>query len=233
MEAYFLSAYWGARKESVERCADHVVQCLSSLRGCDVAFHRWSQPGRSRKQAQEYEIPVSIGAIKERLLHGQNRRDAGGGVIEELGYSFRLWNGGKDCEDVSFSVQCGAYSENPSLWNSCVLNLPSEGPPSERLLRVEALLCLMRAVVDGFDPDWATVMPDSLLQQIRLVPNRPTPGWLFYVSNRLSPGVHFPNTVRAVTVANKGQIAIISEDRFASQNREHLRARDAVESTMI
>jgi Immunity protein 52 len=232
METYFIGAYWGDRKESVDACTDHVVRCLSALAKCDPAFSRWYRLGGSRKEAMERRFDVTQGAVKQLLLAGRNRRDIGKEVIEDLGFRISLWNGEEDAQDASFSAESGLSAGNPNLCNSCVINLPSEGPPSERLLRVEALLCLMRAVVDGFDPDWATVMPDSLLQRIRLVPNRPTPGWLFYISNRLFPGVNIPNTVRVVNVASQGQIAIITEDRFTSQNRDHLRARDAVESAI-
>jgi hypothetical protein len=153
MEIYFLGAYWGDRKESVEECANRVVECLSAIPKCDEAFSRWYLTGRSRKEALEGEFLVTREAVKQQLLKGRNRRDVGGEVIENLGFSLNLWNGGKDSQDVRFSIQCGTYAANPNLCNSCLLNLPSEGLPRERVLRVDALLCLMGAVVAGFDPD--------------------------------------------------------------------------------
>jgi hypothetical protein len=120
-----------------------------------------------------------------------------------------------------------------ALWNNCVLNLPSEGPPSERLLKVEALLRLMRAVVETFDPDWATVMPDSLLQTVKFVPNKPVPGWLFYFASRVSRQPHLPAAARIVNVESHGNIVIVAEEPLSTQRTEHLQAHAAVQAAIV
>jgi Immunity protein 52 len=232
METYFLGAYWGDRKESVEQCTGRVVACVSALGKCDPAFSRWFSGGRSRKEALEREVHITPETVKELLLRGRNRKDIGGEVIEDLGFSMSLWNGGEHCQGVGLRVQCGAYTGNPNLGNSCVVELPSEGSPSERLLTVNTLLCLMRAVAESFDPDWATVIPDSLVRTMKFVPSKPTPGWLFYAANRVLPSVLIPPAVRAVDIMNRGNVAIITEEQFSPQKPEHLQAREAVQAAI-
>jgi hypothetical protein len=85
-----------------------------ALRKCDEAFSRWFQLGRSRKQALEHEFRITAETVKERLLHGRNRRDVGGGVIENLGYSLSLWNGGKDCQDGGYMKADTSAPEQPA-----------------------------------------------------------------------------------------------------------------------
>lgn len=215
METYFLGAYWFDRKESVEQCTERVIRCLAELGKCDAACSRWFRGGRSRKQALEREFNISDKAVKELLLHGQHRRDVGKEVIEDMGFSMSLWNGGEDCQSVGFRAHCGAYTGNLSLGNSCVVNLPSEGPPSERLLRVDTLLCLMRAVVESFDPDWATVMPDALLQTLKFGSKNPAVGWLFYGADRVLRLPRLPATTRVVSIPSRGNVVVTSEDRSA------------------
>jgi hypothetical protein len=216
----------------VEQCAEHVVHCLRDLGKSDIAFSRWFQAGRSRKKALEREVQITHETVKELLFRGRSKRDIGGDVMEELGFSMRLWNGGEDCQSVGFSVTCGGYARNPNVWNSCVINLPSEGHPSERLLKVEVLLRLMRAVIESFDPHWATVMPDSLLRTVQFVPNIPVPGWLFYFANSVSRQPHLPAATRVVNVAGRGKILIVAEERFNTQRTEHLQAHAAVQAAI-
>ncbi len=234
MENVVLGAYWWDRKESVEQCAERVVGCLRDFGQCDPALSRWFRGGRSRKEALEREVQITSDAVKELLLRGRNRKDIGGEVIEDLGFSLRLWNGGEDCQDVGFSVTCGGYAANPNIWNSCVVELPSEGPPSERMLKVDPLLCLMRAVVTAFDPDWATVMPDSLRQIANFGwANKPAVGWLFYAANRVLPSPRIPAVARVVSIPNRGSIAVVTEERFSPDRPEHLQVREAVQAAIV
>ncbi len=229
METYFLGAYWFDRKESVEQCSERVLRCLAELGKCDAAYSRWFRCGRSRKQSLAREVGITSDTVKELLLRGRNRRDVGGEIIEDLGFSMSLWNGGKDGQDFGLRVHCGAYTGNPSLGNCCVVNLPSEGPPSDRLLQVDAVLHLMRVVVESFDPDWATVMPDALLKNIQFLPNRPVPGWLFYAADRMLRLPHFSATTRVVSIPGHGHVVVTSEEPFSTQRPEHLQARDAMQ----
>jgi hypothetical protein len=171
--------------------------------------------------------------MEELLLSGRNRRDVNGEVIENLGFHIRLWNGGEDSQDASFSATCGGFASNPGIWNSCVMELPSEGASSERILKVDPLLCLMQAVVSAFDPDWATVMPDNLRQIARFGSSKPAVGWLFYAALRAWPSPRVPSTVRIVNIANCGNIAVVTEEQFSAENPEHLRTRDAVEAGIV
>ncbi len=232
METYFLGAYWFDRKESVEQCTERVLRCLAELGKCDTAYSRWFNGGQSRKQALEREVDITSETVKELLLRGRNRKDIGKEVIEDMGFSMSLWNGGEDCQSVGFRVHCGAYTGNLSLGNSCVVNLPSDGPPSERLLRVDTLLCLMRAVVESFDPDWATVMPDALLKTLKFDSKNPAVGWLFYAADRVLRLPRFSATTRVVSIPSRGNVVVTSEEPFSTQRPEHLQARDAVQAAI-
>ena len=230
MENVTLCAYWWDRKESVEQCANRVLRCLRDMGQCDPALARWFRKGRSRKEALQREVQITYDTVKELLLHGRNRRDIGAEVIEDLGFNIGLWNGGDDCQSVGFGVTCGGYAGNPAIWNRCVVDLPSEGPPQERLLKVESLLCLMRAVVTNFDPSWAIVLPDSLRSRIEFLPDKPTPGWLFYAANRLWPSPRLPESVHVFNVSGLGNIIVVSEEPLDIRRPEHVEALEAVEA---
>ncbi|WP_197090423.1 Imm52 family immunity protein [Cupriavidus basilensis] len=112
MESFYSAAYWGARQESVESCAARTQRLLAAIEIVSPDFSCWRKRGRSKKDALASEriTADSLEAFVSLLSKGGNRRDIGGDVIDELGYSMSAWNGG-DKENVSgLSIKCGLYS---------------------------------------------------------------------------------------------------------------------------
>jgi hypothetical protein len=232
METYFLGAYWRDRKESAADCARRVKQCLAKFSDCDPSFSHWFEKGKSRRDALTAPVALEDEPLTKLLLRNHPNAASPQSSYEPLGFQLAVWNGGQNDESASFSAICGCHAKNTALWNNCVVNLPSEGPASERLLKVEALLRLMRAVVETFDPDWATVMPDSLLQTVKFVPNKPVPGWLFYYASRVSRQPLLPAAVRIVNVASRGNIVIVAEEPLSTRRTEHLQAHAALQAAI-
>lgn len=105
-------------------CADRLSVFFNELAFCDPVLKLWNTKGRSRKEAQKKQIDGSDREMLETLLEkGRNRRDFGGAVIEQLGFSISLWKPLSETgdEDIALSVHCGSYVATP---NSVSVHLP-------------------------------------------------------------------------------------------------------------
>jgi hypothetical protein len=100
-EPFYLGLYWGARCEPVEVCAGRLASCLASLGRCSVSLGSWS--------TRAGDVDADADALRELLLAGVNRRDAGASPIEELGFSVGLWNRDRQVP-IGVSVTCGSWS---------------------------------------------------------------------------------------------------------------------------
>jgi hypothetical protein len=118
-----LGLYWGARKQSLEECADLCVSTFALLR--NVGFQTFFRLGRARREGLEHPIEESLDALRLLLANGVNRTDIDRQPIPQLGFRLGAWSGGRDEESYSLSITCGSYSEHVS--NVVLLKLPSSG----------------------------------------------------------------------------------------------------------
>ena len=98
-----------------------------------------------------------------------NRRDVGGDVISELGFSLAVWNGA----EASLDITIGAFS--PYILNSAVLSFRDAAATRSPI----DCRPLMDAAIDAFDPEQAVVTSNELLMRT----NAKEPwdaGWLTY-----------------------------------------------------
>jgi hypothetical protein len=180
-EPFYLGAYWGARRESVDACTERLASCLAGLARCSASLSGWStKAGRGRGGVAVEG--ADVGALRDLLPAGVHRRDADESPIEELGFSLGLWNGDRDAP-VGLSVTCGSWTATPGVMNSFVLALPSPGE-AEQLYGREAALCLMRAAVTAWQPDWATLTSCELADALDAPTREPSLGWITFLGDQ-------------------------------------------------
>ncbi|RYZ39358.1 MAG: hypothetical protein EOO71_20405 [Myxococcaceae bacterium] len=221
-ETYFAGAYWGARKESSEQCAQRAGALFSALPSLDPSFSPWFRQGRSRKDALKRPVEPTFAELEELIRKGKDR------VVEELGFRFGVWNGAPDDRDgISFNVTCGGYSERVS--NVCVFNLPSKGPTADRVLKAPVLSELVRSMAIAWEPDFAAVMSTPHLQSIEAGgPSAIWIGWVTYLASARGPVPPLPAPVRIEAVEDQGTLIILTPDRFTVSNPEHVALADRV-----
>jgi hypothetical protein len=180
-EPFYLGAYWGARRETVEECAERLADCLESMKRCSSLMGAWAtKPGRG-----VHPVTVcgadDVGALRDLLRAGTNQRDADGSAIAELGFSLALWNGNREMP-IGLSVTCGAWTTAPGVMNSFVIDLPTPAAGAE-LYDIETALALMRATVAAWQPDWATLTSYELADALDAPPRVPTLGWITFLGD--------------------------------------------------
>jgi hypothetical protein len=210
-ERFYAGAYWPARAETAEACAARAATCLAKLGEVDPLLATWFHKGGSPKLAQR-PFPTDTESLVGELLRGRNRRDSDRSVIVELGFRISAWNG-NDKDPAAISIGCGKSRQVPGVSNAVVINLP---PPSERSAEIysrEGAMAVLLALVESWDPDWATVASDSL-RDLRAAPaGSPVLGWLTYLSRRRGTvPAGLPAPFDATPVGTSGSIVSVSEE---------------------
>lgn len=223
IERYYLGAYWGVRKESVEQCAQRLAGFLMCLAECDPCFTRWFKLGRSRQEALKEEIKPDVATLQTLLLAGRSRTDIGQKIIENLGFLIGLWNGASnDTESAGLMIRCGCYASRPGV-NSCVIDLPYGDSVTERLLLVPVLKAVMECVVSAWAPDWGVITSGRFRKMTSRPPSHaPRVGWLTYLSHSRGVVTSLPLPARVVPLGTQGSLVIITDERFTASNPSHV-----------
>lgn len=180
MEPSYIGAYWGSRPESASQCGERLARCIAALANIDPALGAWFERGASKASAKT-PVELAAPALGELLAKGRNRRDFGGEAIEQLGFSVGLWNRARPVVGLSGTV--GAHPTVPGILNSFVLELPALDEESAGLYVPGAAVTLIQAVVEAWDPDWATWTTHGLRNSQESAPREPVIGWLTYLRN--------------------------------------------------
>jgi hypothetical protein len=189
MESFYLGAYWGNRRESALQCGERLARCVARLGGVDAVLGGWFRRARSKAAARTpVDLdPESLGGL---FAQGRDRRDVDGEVIEELGFSVGLWN--RATPAVGLSATAGAYPSFPGVVNSFLLEFPPPEGEALRLYEPGAAQAIFDAVVEAWEPAWATWTSNSLRDAQDAAPREPVVGWLTYLATPVSadiPGV--------------------------------------------
>jgi hypothetical protein len=230
--SFFLGAYWPARCESIEQCADRLQGCFAGLSICDPVLATWYELGQSRKQALQKRADAgSRDYLIAMLNSGRNRRDIGKTVIEELGFHIGVWNGGADGKESGLGITCGQYSTAPGLGSNCVnLDLPERLGDLER---AEHMARVLEVVAESWEPDWAGVMSGAAMDARDFTARKPFVDWMLYLSNGLVFPI--PELLRPAKVQHVGKIGsiiVVQPEPPDPANCQHLRNIQQVEKVL-
>lgn len=223
IETYYVGAYWGPRRESAEECARRAQVFFQAMARYDPLFSHWFRPPRSRKQASE-PLSLDVPTLRERFSQGRTRNDEGG-IIDDLGFRIFAdsgqWPGTPPREFSSLTVKCGAYAE--SLFNACVLNLPSAGDAMEHVVRAPMLANILRAMIAAWEPERCFATSHAHLELVKERKGVGTfVGWIMYFPRQLGSVPPLPPPVQVEPVEDRGSLVILTPERFTASNPQHV-----------
>lgn len=159
MSKAFVGAYWGARAESVEQCADRVARFLPVLAAIDPLLSGWRDRANTQAAAREKPIVTTNHEdLVERLLRGVIRDDRNK-VIESSGYSVNWWNGRTGSDGGgTLNMTLGRTSVHSS--NVVVLNPPGAWAAPQLFTEATAK-SIIEAVIAIFEPERAVWLDDD------------------------------------------------------------------------
>lgn len=175
MESTYVGAYWGNRPESAKEGAERLAHCRAALARVDEALASWYKKGASRTTANT-PVASDSRSLAELLERGRNRTDVGREVIQELGFSFDFWN--RSRPEVGLNGLVGAYPSVGRIVNTFVLSFyASAQPEAARIYTDASAKAVMKAVVEAWEPDWATWSTRRLRDAQPVEPREPVVGW--------------------------------------------------------
>ncbi|MFB1482807.1 immunity 52 family protein [Corallococcus sp. RDP092CA] len=214
-ENYYAGAYWGARKETAEQCAERAEILFGLLSRADPSFARWFRQGRSRKDALSRPIETTRTTLEKLVRQGKDR------VVEELGFRFSAWNGASDDDATGLEVTCGGYSER--VHNFCYFQLPKQGPNAERILTASVLSTMLRSMALSWEPAFAVATSPAHRDMVTASPKPGTfVAWITYLSARRGKVPPLPAPVHTEPVEDKGTLIVLTPERFTVRNPEHV-----------
>src|SRR4051812_37744269 len=93
METYYAGVYWGARREDVGECAGRAELFCHMLARGDATLGQWYRAGRTARGSPGHPVHTEDREeLKELLLRGRSRTDLDKQIMEDLGFSLRVWN---------------------------------------------------------------------------------------------------------------------------------------------
>ncbi|WP_224370338.1 immunity 52 family protein [Hyalangium versicolor] len=218
-ETYYIGAYWGARKEDAEACAQRLATMVQELAPVDPLFASWFKGAKSLKLTLQRPLELELSSIRQYLQRNLMRDDRRQ-PMEDLGFSVTLWNGSQGGNDVWLNIGCGGYWEQ--INNRCVLEPPDEGPGSERVLTTPFQVAALRAIATAWDPDWGVATSRTHRQLLEQKKPAVWVGWVTYLSHRQGQVPPLPAPVRIEPVEDLGTLVILTPERFTASNPEHL-----------
>ncbi|OJT26856.1 hypothetical protein BO221_02240 [Archangium sp. Cb G35] len=213
-ETYYAGIYWGRRKEPAEECARRAEAFFHLLSQCDPIYTRWFEKADSRKKALQLQFEPTaetfLRFFKKRTY--QEGRD---------GFMLGFWTGHEPGHGGRVTLRCGSAAE--FVPNRCLLNLPKEEPEKERMLKVDVLAQVLRAMVLAWEPDWGVITSGDFRDNLSPQGNVETfVGWWTYFSRHRGEVPPLPEPVRVQPVEDKGSLVLLTPERLTASNPDHL-----------
>jgi len=227
---YEAHGFWGNRSESVQQCAHRLVTFLTGLSGCDERFRCWYLKGWSKKAALRKPISYNdINHITAILQSSISRREDTGTIIEELGFSFGMWNGLDDDDGVSIIGSIGMFTK-VGILNTVQIELPKE---LRGLGDVSRMADALQILATSWSPEWAMI---SSAQSIRLRDFRHSNGvfvdWMLYLDAGKYPLPVLPSFCQVRNINNQGVIIVVQDEPVNAYNSEHVEKANAVKEAL-
>ena len=198
-----MGAYWAARREPLEICAEKLFNFMVELQNCHEVFAHWFHRGHSRKDALKSKIDTqNRQELLALLAAGQNRRDTDKGIIEDLGFGLGMWNGAEPDMAATLDVRCGLFSKAAGLTNSLVLNFPRE---LGRLRDCEVTGKLLAAAATLWEPDWAGIFSNESMKT-RDWEQKPFVDWMVYFPRKVTS---VPSPSSLTHLENGGSLIVV------------------------
>ena len=206
--SFFLGAYWRPRLETVEQCAERMLAFLLSIRDWNGGYTRWYRQGsRAPRNPEARRVQLTTTELVKALLRDAER-DQHRQVIASAGYGIGLWSPRDSYvgqgPDGTVAVYAHVGSAVPP-WNVVLINPFGSEDAVKSFFEVSALVSMMEAVVDAWEPDWCLVVSDVYLK--RIYPHfggKPNIGWLTYFAIPLAGLPPIPPVVSVSSLGSKG-----------------------------
>ncbi|MCI0738941.1 MAG: immunity 52 family protein [Gemmataceae bacterium] len=226
MADLYLGAYWGARRESIQQCAERLCRFLSTLSKQDQLFSRWYRP---IKHKNEVKSELKFKKNEELVKLFCDLRKEKDDIDCVLGHSAQMWNGEEHSHFAGLSITCGLYSSHPGLSNVCLVYLPADLPG---LRKPEKLVPVLSGAATHWEPEWGGIVSTTSRNVRNLPISGPFADWIFYASKDYLPMETIPNDLRVYPVGGLGKIVVMKQEPVDASQPEDLARIESAEMAL-
>jgi len=240
-----LHAYWGARRLTIERCAEILMQFVDALPAVDPIFESWID---TRTGRPKFPIPLEPDNAIRVATKAQKTYDRPKRPWPEMGFSLSGGNRGPARFQrrleyaVATIMMIGAYNSDNSQCNCIDIWIGKKRIATEQAWRASELKSLMRVVLDVWRPREMSVDADRYAESIPEVEDNsyaagrrrltPWTGWLTYLPADLAAKVTIPSEIGVERLEDGGLIATLCEEPFTVDNPVHMARARALEAAI-
>jgi len=180
MQKILLGAYWGPRRETLNKCGTRVERWLAATYTAAAETLNWCEAinGGRRKAYAVIENQVQI---RELLFRSRHFADFSGRLMADLGFSPSLLLRDHGKVVATCNIHCGCWSKwvkNVVVIDGLEKVIPTIDLSSHRQL--------VTSTAEIWQPEWAGVFSRAAIAR-RTDPNLPFVDWMVYVSRKLMP----------------------------------------------
>ena len=222
---YSIMAYWGPRADTPEALAPRFLRTLDELSAIDPAFSHW-QIGYERGIDL---APLSLAEVVEYIA------DGGEEGVPSSGYSFLALAKVERPRRFALRFRASRTSRAELLTNSISIETSPLCDGNASLIALAVLKPALLVLASLWQPTWCKIGPWGL-NDYRFEPDPPRPwfgpAWVTYLSPRFAPLVTPPPSVIAEHLPDGALLMIATEDRFDTDNPDHLAAALDIQSAL-
>ncbi|WP_428265920.1 Imm52 family immunity protein [Haliangium sp.] len=210
-------AYWAARREGSEQCAERLARFMGHLGQISPHLGSWYETGVTRRAAMQAPIEPERIRLRDLVDAGRHRDDTPRRrVIDDLGFHVEIWSGDQpDGNDASLSILCGAYSPHGAC-NHIIIELPADW------LDTDSAVGLIRSMVSCWSPTHAAVCSPEALDAVGGQAVVPVIDWVFFHRRPRQGQLRAPSRV---AFELDGGECIVVQDTPVRPDHVHERAR--------
>lgn len=219
----WINARWGARAESVERCAKRLAGMLTQLADLHPAFANWNRRGcRGWQRILPFcGMPPNVEELAAILDEGRYLTLAPARQpILEMGYVAFAWNARQDMCGVALNVHAGAFATHVPHPNGIELDFQLPEPGNADLLALETLKSVLRIIAASWQPDIAHI--GSLRMAAEMAAYRYRADWITYLAPKLAARLSQADAAMIERQADGSLILTAGDGALDADNPAHL-----------
>ncbi|HUK10792.1 MAG TPA: Imm52 family immunity protein [Stellaceae bacterium] len=241
---FWLTAYWGPRRESPTDLARRFVRTLESLKPINPVFRTWYFVHRDEGVAlQNLDRQAVAALIAEHVWRADD-----GDPIPKKGYIFTALNGDEDKpRHMTVILHAGNTTSGDYFINTASLYTEPLSDENADLFTADIFKPALLAIASAWDATWCgvrssemnaleTPTPSIVLPgPIILPPRQPTKfrlAWMSYLSPSFAPLVTPPRSALVTRTAEGALLMIATEERFSVANSQHMKVARDIEAAL-
>jgi hypothetical protein len=220
--------YW--REPNKRRLIEYLEDLAGILRELvplDPLLSTWFLQGKSKQDALRFNFLDDFQRCAEKIGRDKDNIRADSGP--RFGFVFGLWNGHASSDEGAISlITMRGWGDEDRF--DLHFSLPK--PASAHLLTPSTLATILSVAAERYPVHWAHVETQRYVLEKRAFRDFSPVGWMAYVPALLDPR-DFPEAAQVIHIGTQGSIVVTTDELFTSENEEHVRHANAIETKLF